>query len=343
MRSASTLIQWTVSTAQAHSPLTPPVVPPPSPVSRGVPIVVPMPPVVPTPGTGPRPDEVSRGLPALEPLVGSEIAPVPYDDEASRDPNPRETPNIVPVEPGVVPIEPAAIHTITLAAATLFPRLMTASLSIQEIERVHADVIGRRAGVELHGEVGAAQGIDGVIQRLEHGPKYLARRIQLIDAEDDVVSRLAAVVVDVSRDAHVAVPSRVGAPLDVEELGAERGVASGIGRRCRWAVRQCCLPRQDGCRQCGTGHQKSSNEDRKSTRLNSSHSQISYAVFCLKKKKPHIELRRSSRRLKSGTGQNSCAEIGWTTRKRSRGISSTSPAHVTRYFTIEHSTTRSVT
>src|SRR5256886_10017744 len=32
--------------------------------------------------------------------------------------------------------------------------------------------------------------------------------------------------------------------------------------------------------------------DRKSTRLNSSHSQISYAVFCLKKKKP------SSRRVK---------------------------------------------
>src|SRR2546427_5823497 len=28
--------------------------------------------------------------------------------------------------------------------------------------------------------------------------------------------------------------------------------------------------------------------DRKSTRLNSSHSQISYAVFCLKKKKPTV-------------------------------------------------------
>src|SRR5438270_2998685 len=28
--------------------------------------------------------------------------------------------------------------------------------------------------------------------------------------------------------------------------------------------------------------------DRKSTRLNSSHSQISYAVFCLKKKKMHV-------------------------------------------------------
>src|SRR2546430_11697675 len=31
--------------------------------------------------------------------------------------------------------------------------------------------------------------------------------------------------------------------------------------------------------------QKSGRRDRKSTRLNSSHSQISYAVFCLKKKK----------------------------------------------------------
>src|SRR2546430_12371723 len=31
-------------------------------------------------------------------------------------------------------------------------------------------------------------------------------------------------------------------------------------------------------------------EDRKSTRLNSSHSQISYAVFCLKKKNNHDDL-----------------------------------------------------
>src|SRR2546430_17659771 len=34
--------------------------------------------------------------------------------------------------------------------------------------------------------------------------------------------------------------------------------------------------------------QHSSGQDRKSTRLNSSHSQISYAVFCLKKKKKHL-------------------------------------------------------
>src|SRR2546430_5833553 len=35
-------------------------------------------------------------------------------------------------------------------------------------------------------------------------------------------------------------------------------------------------------------HQRLGSADRKSTRLNSSHSQISYAVFCLKKKKKNI-------------------------------------------------------
>src|SRR5688572_32182868 len=33
-------------------------------------------------------------------------------------------------------------------------------------------------------------------------------------------------------------------------------------------------------------------QDRKSTRLNSSHSQISYAVFCLKKKKKKIKIKQ---------------------------------------------------
>src|SRR2546430_8404371 len=40
-------------------------------------------------------------------------------------------------------------------------------------------------------------------------------------------------------------------------------------------------------------------EDRKSTRLNSSHSQISYAVFCLKKKK------KTSRRLPPNNAMSS--------------------------------------
>src|SRR2546430_7733903 len=56
--------------------------------------------------------------------------------------------------------------------------------------------------------------------------------------------------------------------------------------------------RSPGCpvnqKRCESGHSTSSRErcrhaDRKSTRLNSSHSQISYAVFCLKKKKAHTK------------------------------------------------------
>src|SRR5256886_8989172 len=38
----------------------------------------------------------------------------------------------------------------------------------------------------------------------------------------------------------------------------------------------------------------SSTRDRKSTRLNSSHSQISYAVFCLKKKNRHYDSPQTS-------------------------------------------------
>src|SRR3712207_7277905 len=40
----------------------------------------------------------------------------------------------------------------------------------------------------------------------------------------------------------------------------------------------------------GTVHIKGKVQDRKSTRLNSSHANISYAVFCLKKKKTKIDL-----------------------------------------------------
>src|SRR2546427_4135113 len=39
----------------------------------------------------------------------------------------------------------------------------------------------------------------------------------------------------------------------------------------------------------GRDQRRAAVADRKSTRLNSSHSQISYAVFCLKKKMPKIE------------------------------------------------------
>src|SRR5688572_32421134 len=49
-------------------------------------------------------------------------------------------------------------------------------------------------------------------------------------------------------------------------------------------VGQRLLATQQRSRRIGVA-QKIGGQDRKSTRLNSSHSQISYAVFCLKKKK----------------------------------------------------------
>src|SRR2546421_4936349 len=54
------------------------------------------------------------------------------------------------------------------------------------------------------------------------------------------------------------------------------------------------------------------NLDRKSTRLNSSHDQISYAVFCLKKKKIHVHVRsdRINTRLNSKHDQMSEDAVG---------------------------------
>src|SRR2546430_10197698 len=75
--------------------------------------------------------------------------------------------------------------------------------------------------------------------------------------------------------------------------GATRSAAEDTSISVRFASRQCprvvggARPRQRGAgnlrRQQPSSHQQL-RRDRKSTRLNSSHSQISYAVFCLKKK-----------------------------------------------------------
>src|SRR2546430_3543845 len=70
-------------------------------------------------------------------------------------------------------------------------------------------------------------------------------------------------------------------------------------RTLRWSCIRCCPDRLSPGREDGVPSQLRSHSpecrnhslpdapptDRKSTRLNSSHSQISYAVFCLKKKK----------------------------------------------------------
>src|SRR5256885_9359243 len=68
-----------------------------------------------------------------------------------------------------------------------------------------------------------------------------------------------------------------------------RSLQNGLGNLCA-AGGQCGLPGlgagefRDGVHGRDKNHM-TSNRDRKSTRLNSSHLVISYAVFCLKKKK----------------------------------------------------------
>src|SRR2546430_9736681 len=63
---------------------------------------------------------------------------------------------------------------------------------------------------------------------------------------------------------------------------------------CTGRARRSRAPRRwDGppcARALPTSTSRRGRRDRKSTRLNSSHSQISYAVFCLKKKHKQIEL-----------------------------------------------------
>src|SRR2546430_3107779 len=58
-------------------------------------------------------------------------------------------------------------------------------------------------------------------------------------------------------------------------------------RRTRYELRKACEREH-----ILVGYQVALDQDRKSTRLNSSHSQISYAVFCLKKKKTSFSLER---------------------------------------------------
>src|SRR5260221_1338300 len=61
----------------------------------------------------------------------------------------------------------------------------------------------------------------------------------------------------------------------------------GIRDHCVTGVQTCALPIQaeDGIRELCDWSSDVCSSDRKSTRLNSSHTVISYAVFCLKKKK----------------------------------------------------------
>src|SRR5438034_6805743 len=58
---------------------------------------------------------------------------------------------------------------------------------------------------------------------------------------------------------------------------------------------------QDACQHLTSEAEAEDGEDRKSTRLNSSHTVISYAVFCLKKKKFGLDIACGKRRWGEAT------------------------------------------
>src|SRR3712207_7984442 len=81
---------------------------------------------------------------------------------------------------------------------------------------------------------------------------------------------------------HDALPILGGKP----SLGRKCGKRPGHGDRPHRAVSgRHILPGVSNCRLGRPSHSPHALRDRKSTRLNSSHANISYAVFCLKKKK----------------------------------------------------------
>src|SRR2546426_6901043 len=83
-------------------------------------------------------------------------------------------------------------------------------------------------------------------------------------------------------------PSPYGSPMNAPPLGSRR---TFTGRSARKSLRlEKKLAEIDFCSTVNRGNRGPpafSPTDRKSTRLNSSHLVISYAVFCLKKKKKH--------------------------------------------------------
>src|SRR5437867_10429798 len=79
-----------------------------------------------------------------------------------------------------------------------------------------------------------------------------------------------------------------GAHRDLHSFPTRRSSDLGDAPHCERVLREiaatCPLPA------CPGGPDRHAGRDRKSTRLNSSHRTISYAVFCLKKKKKKIDI-----------------------------------------------------
>src|SRR5207249_5144248 len=89
-----------------------------------------------------------------------------------------------------------------------------------------------------------------------------------------------AVAESIPPDKSTTAVSTIGIGMDTEPKGLASGKLTGRAFRSPARIDRPAGPHVDGL--------PSRDEDRKSTRLNSSHVSISYAVFCLKKKNKQI-------------------------------------------------------
>src|SRR5215510_14188317 len=116
---------------------------------------------------------------------------------------------------------------------------------------------------------------------------YLQSYPTLFAWTSDMRVRLARRTCDYGPDLFSTAGGTMSNKIDLAgRFAAVTGGAQGIGRAIveRLLASECAVAIWD--RDLSLAR-KTVNEDRKSTRLNSSHVAISYAVFCLKKKKNH--------------------------------------------------------
>src|SRR6266478_384760 len=135
-----------------------------------------------------------------------------------------------------------------------------------------------------------------IMKPLFTAAKAQPRRIVYAEGEDERVLRAVQIVIDEG----LTKPALIGRPQVIEQRLERLGLRVRAGKefeivnpesdpryRDYWTTYQQLAERK------GVSPDYARIEDRKSTRLNSSHSQISYAVFCLKKKRNNLRRRNS--------------------------------------------------
>src|SRR3712207_1320774 len=164
------------------------------------------------------------------------------------------------------------LATVLFSAAFTTGETLTNSLRTKALENIgRVDVVVKAEQPESESEVAFVPGA-GVAQAPDARERYfgakLAGEVRERLADEESVAGVAPLA---KESVPVTAPKTGLSEPQVDVLGVDASSMKGFDRLTT-----------------ASGEVLSVAEDRKSTRLNSSHANISYAVFCLKKKKYHI-------------------------------------------------------